>query len=775
VELLEPLLDSYLRVAELHHHLGQAHVKAGNLWLGVEGYERAMGLSRNPNYWYPLALVYADLKQNAHALHAFRQVLRHGVGEVTDEEVRQAIAWLEHDVLLIAQTLILPMAQTEKGLHYLEEGDRALHQGSYRASVTANRLAIKLLGDWPPPRNNLSQALFHNGQPKEAVETARQVLAQYPDNVQAMSNAVRFLAWMGQEAEAQELWSQLKAIMPEEDDARLKAAEAGAAVHDDETVYALLKPLEGEEMARPDLPGLGRRAMRFLAIAEANLGKHEAQRRLRTLLPSMPWLESLLEALEAGRPGLGWAGRFPYFRPADLLPRERMEELVELIGREERIPPKRFEKLVARFAERFPQIVLLAEKLIWEEMEPEVGIAILAVVRTQAANAVLRRFGLSQAGDDDIRMEALSLLSETGEISSDETLRIWLEGEWTEARLRQYEITDEPQSSYASSVAELLSRGLVAYERRDLARAEGLFQHLLELEPRAKEAHNNLATIYAYRGEHERAKEMYHAALKIDPLYVLPRCNLATYLLDEGDLEAAKEMLKPLNSVTRLHPQDMAFYSYTQARILIEENQLEAAKNALEGALAVWPGYTKAEDLVQRLEMIVHAKSAFGSFWERQRERERAKRLALQKELATPDPSLSQALPLYTKEALVGTGRVVLPEGGWSALCKSELVQLLVDWLADPANVQRIVADLGQEERDALQQVCAQAGSMPWCDFDAKYGNDLDESRYWQWFGPETTMGRLRLRGLLVEATVEGELLVVVPVELRPILKKVLG
>ena len=47
----------------------------------------------------------------------------------------------------------------------------------------------------------------------------------------------------------------------------------------------------------------------------------------------------------------------------------------------------------------------------------------------------------------------------------------------------------------------------------------------MTLEPRAKEAYNNLATIYAQRGEVEQAKAMLRAALEIDPLYVFPRCN----------------------------------------------------------------------------------------------------------------------------------------------------------------------------------------------------------------------------------------------------------
>jgi hypothetical protein len=73
-----------------------------------------------------------------------------------------------------------------------------------------------------------------------------------------------------------------------------------------------------------------------------------------------------------------------------------------------------------------------------------------------------------------------------------------------------------------------------------------------------------------------------------------------------------------------------------------------------------------------------------------------------------------------------------------------------------------------------LRQVLAQGGAMPWQDFDAGYGNDLEESAYWQWHVPETVMGRLRGRGLLVEATVDDSLLVVVPAELRQGLQEIL-
>jgi hypothetical protein len=86
-----------------------------------------------------------------------------------------------------------------------------------------------------------------------------------------------------------------------------------------------------------------------------------------------------------------------------------------------------------------------------------------------------------------------------------------------------------------------------------------------------------------------------------------------------------------------------------------------------------------------------------------------------------------------------------------------------------------MLEDLTEEERDALRAVLDHGGAMVWGDFDARYGNDLDESRYWHWHTPETTMGQLRLHGFLVEATVDAMLYAVVPVDLREDLQEAFG
>jgi tetratricopeptide (TPR) repeat protein len=775
IALLEPLLPSSPRVADLHYYLGYARVMAGDIWGGLPGYERAMELSRDPGYWLPLASLYLRLELNAYALDAFRQVQAQQVDVPKTDDVREAIAVLESRIADIAGGLDLPVAQVKKGLREFEDGQRALHGNDFPACIAANQRAIRLLADWPPPRNNLSLALFFGGQPEKAIKTARQVISQAPHNVQALSNGIRFLAWTGQEADARALWPQLKQITPRDDSGRMKMAEAAAVLGEDESVYQLLSSLEKSGATREAASGLTQRTQLFLAVAEANLGKRSARRRLRALRSSAPWAADLLVALEAGRPGPGWAERFPYFHSSELIPARRIDEFVTLVGRRDELPPKKFRSQVARFAARFPQIVRMAEKIIWEDGQPEGGVAILTTVATPAAYATLRRFGLSQAGEDEIRMQALLSLSQAGEIARDETLRVWSGGEWREVQLRGHEISDERETEYTAEVAELLNEGVSALQQGDDHQAERLLRRAVEMEPRAKEGYNNLGTIYARRGEHGRAREAFQAALEIDPLYAFPRCNLASYLLDEDDTEGALDMLTPLADARHFLPQEMAFYSYTQARILLRHEEHEKARNALKLALEMWPGYGPAEDLLERLEGVSSLAKGFESFFEQQRRRDQAHRARLQAKLSTPEPSLPEALSLYTKEALTGMARVVVRWGGWSALRKAELLERIVEELSDPENLERVVDGLSDEEHAALRQVLAHGGHMAWQEFDAGYGNDLEESRYWQYHVPETTMGRLRLRGLLVESTVDGELLVTVPSELRQALEETLG
>ena len=776
LELLEPFLETYPREAELHYYLGYARAKAGDTWSAMSSYERAQELG-DSSYWLPLGFLYLEVDLQVHALHAFRQAIRHQDDFPLIGDVSGMVAALEEDLTELARSLNLPPKRAEKGLYHMERGRRALEENDFSASIAASRQAIQVLGDWPPPHNNLSLALFWSGQPEEAIATARRVLRHDANNYHALSNSIRYLAWTEREDEARELWARLKAIPISDDDTRRKIVEAAAVLDEDEFIYRVLRPLAGTglDAARTRRASeLTVREQSFLAAAEANTGRRgDAQRRLRTLQRDRPWAKNLLQALKAGQPGPGIAERFPYFHSADLLPKSEIEKLVALSQRRDDLPAKRFESEMKRFVSCFPQVIRMAEKLLIEEGHPDAGIDILMTIRTTEAHSVLRRFGQSQLGDDDTRLQALTRLLEVGEISEDETLRVWLDGEWHEVQLRAYEVREEDEE-YSPEVAELVNQGIEAQQRGDYDLAERLFQKALELDPGVKQAYNNLGAIHAHRKEHDRAKEMFQKALELDPLYPIPRCNLAAYLLQDDDVEGAEAMLEPLMDALPHHAQDIAFYSYTRARILFRKKEYDAARRALRAALKASPDYQPAKDLVEHLNRVVPLLKGFDSLIQQQRERNQAKRARMQAKLTTPEPTLSEALSVYTKDALTGMARAVLPPSGWTTLRKAELLQEIVKALRDPDTLKLVVGQLSDDERAALRQVLKGGGTMVWKDFDARYGNDLEESPYWNWHVPETTMGCLRLRGLLAEATVDRKLLVTIPSELRPPLKKVL-
>ncbi len=779
ISLLTPYLKKYPKVADLHYWLGYAYVKANYLWAGVNEYEIAMNLSGEKEYWLPLASIFMRLNLKASALRAFRMVLKYDLETRDPVFVQEAIAALEEEIAFVVQLLQRPVDKVEKGLLFMEEGERALQTGNYAGCVGLNKKSVKFLGDWPPPWNNMSLALFYDGKPQEAIKIARQVITNYPDNIQALSNIIRYLAWTGHEEEARQYWGQLRDVEPPDTSNRLKKAEAAAILGEDESVYELLRPLTKAEVGPELPPGHYDQVQTFLAIAEANLGRFRpARRRLLKVNDNSPRMLLQLDAMRDGRPGPGYADRYPYFHSYELLPREALVEFMELVEQAEALSEKAWQKRLRQFLTRYPQIIVFAEKMLWEEDQADAGISFLELINTPEAYAVLRRFGLSQAGPDHERLRALQILQQAGQIGPNEQVNMWQNGQWRPVKLLTYEISDEPEETYPDHIVDLLLEGQVALHAAEYAEAEQHFQKILSMDPKNKTAYNNLGTVYALQKKHDQARKMFQAALDIDPLYVFPRVNLAHYLIDEERLEEATDFLAPLAEKQRFHPQEMAFYAYAQARIAIAEEEYEAARGSVELSLQMDPDYKLAQDLLDFLDRR-EALDGVMAGWERMQqemaERDRKKRVKLQTKITTPDPSLAKILPLYTKDQLTAMGHKVIPWGGWSGYRKGQLVDLLISVLSDETHVVRVIEKLTDTEREALGFVLAGDGRIPWQQFADKYDDDMDDSSHWKWHEPESVMGRLRLCGLLAEATVDGELLVVIPAELRSILPKLLA
>jgi len=781
VALLEPVVEEYPRSADAHYFLGCAYADTGDSWGGIVEIERALALGGDRCQAVPLVGLYAQVGLRVHFMRTFRRTRVWLRDQPSFDVFEELVSLMEEDITEMAEGLSLSVRRMEEGLYHMEEGELALQQNDWAASIAASRQAFRYLGDWPPPHNNLSMALFYSGQPEEAIAEVRGVLSVMPNNIHALSNGIRFLAWAGREDEAKDLWAQLRTIEPEKVDLQIKIAEAAATLDLDEDVYRLLSSIDQKELEYEAGRGLDLGARRHLAIAEANLGRRSARRELEALKGTHPLVDEVLEALKAGKPGPGWSDRYPHFHSSDLMLREQLEALLDLLKQQEVVGEERTRRELQRFSQRYPQTILTAEKLIWEEDQVDSGLMMLRLLDTPEAHAALRRFGLSQAGEDAQRLDALQALIQAGEVGQDEPLRVWLEGKWQDILMRQLEISGAPDQELDPAVVDLIVEATQAGREGDSQRAEELYHRALELEPRSKVAYANLGTIYVERGEVERGREMLRAALEIDPLYVHVRCNLALLLLDDEDVEAAEAMIAPLSKVTHFQPEGMAFYTYVQAAIQVDRGELDAAHKLLEMGLDVEPDFEPSQDLLERIErsdrlrdMGERFSASLHRMQDRSRRRSRTKRLRLQRELTTTAPDLGEALPLYTKNALTAMARIVMPWGGWSALNKAPLVERIVKTLLDAEELARVVAHLDEAPRAALREVVEAGGTMPWAAFDARYDNDFDQGVEWSHRPPQTVMGQLRLRGLLVETTVDGEVLVAIPADLRVALGEIL-
>jgi tetratricopeptide (TPR) repeat protein len=775
---LEEIVTNFPDDADLLMMLGTCHFVTGEPDAALVHYERAYALSKQPEILYPLGMVYLQLAMLGSALHAFTESVRRGLP--LPEEIQSVLPQLRENVSAVADRLRLPLEKAVIGLREMERGMRWLDRNDYRRAVEASRAAIKVLGAWPPPHNNLALALFFDGQPAQAIAESRGVLAHEPENLMAAANLVRFLVWTGERAAAEEVWRTLHTRDPLKlpDDA-LKLAETAAILEDDESVRRFLLPLASSE---PEQVGGWRhylQVQQFLATAEANLGNPKAaKRRLRALDAESAGVQALRDALRDGQKGFGLTGRFSYFRSIEVLPLARLEEFMELAAdAAEGDDPKAGNKL-KEFVARFPQLVLVGEKLIWEENAAEPGIFLLRSVGTPAAHAALRRFAGSQAGSDEDRSQALLALQISGGAQPGETFTIWHDGAWLETQLRSFTIYPRyEQTSYKANVVKLIEDGQAAAHAKRWAEAIALLRKATELEPKAYEAFNNLAAALSASGDHEASKAMLERALAIKPDYVHARVNLALKLVNQ-DVDAAAAMLAPLEGRTTFAPKEFTLYQLGLAHVALTRDQFDAARDFLQMALTVDPEYEPAAALLAHIDAAEFSQHK-GNLWERLRDltvgRNARYRQRQQRKLATLTPTLDDALRIYSTELLRTIAQAMAPAQRLTGLRKADLQRIVRETLLDAASLRLVVERLSEPEWTALAAVLAAGGAMPQGVFRAAYGDDGDESPWWSYQLPQSVAGRLRLHGLLAETTVGGTVHLAVPVDLRAPLAAALG
>lgn len=148
-------------------------------------------------------------------------------------------------------------------------------------------------------------------------------------------------------------------------------------------------------------------------------------------------------------------------------------------------------------------------------------------------------------------------------------------------------------------------------------------------------------------------------------------------------------------------------------------------------------------------------------------------RLKMRSAPISPDAALDEILARYSKNALVGMGKLLKIPSPVTGLKKRELVEKISSHLRSLNFLKQVIKSLGPKERLALLDLMFKSSLMLLEEFVEKHGDDLEESPYWNWHPPKTVMGRLKARGLIAAGSYEGRSLILIPCELRPLLSAV--
>ncbi len=765
VEILEDLVERYPRDLGCHTLLGSIYGALGNFLEAIHHLEVAAGLSRrDPEVLLLLGAAYWEYALPSHTLLTLRECPR---SELNEEAVKRMQFMMEDStekIGIVAARHGISPRKMEHAAYFMESGRLANERGQYTEAVKASKEAARLVRSWATPRNNLALAHFALGQWDEAIATEEEVLEHIDDqNRHALGNLVRFLTASGNTAQARLYLTRLEQAEATDPDDHIKIAEAYATLEEDSEVYATLKRAWEEEAE------LNASMLRFLGTAAANLGKDQEALVYWTealqLDPASFRLQNFMDALRQGLRRSAPAYRFPYFSGQDMVSEKAFMDFINRLGSLRTSEEKTAQEMHS-FGEKYPYVADVFSDLLWygDENQQANSIQTLRMLGNERAVAALQAFAQSQVGNEDQRTMALNALLDLGVFSEDEPVKLWLKGQWREVLLRRQLISEEQEWEYSEQVLTLLEKATTAFHKGEEEKAEELYKKALALEPRAKQAYGNLGALYFKQGRHAEAERALEKALEMDPDYVFPRCNLASIRIGQGRFEEAEEILKPIAKLRTLRAQEILFYNRISADLFIAQEEYESAEQCLEIILAMEPEDEDAQRRLVMVQAMKGSKDMFAHMEERDRRRRERER---RKPLKSMD--LQSCLSRYTKDNLAAMARA-LDIREPARIKKAELIALLAESLADPAVVEEAWRSLNNEDQEALRFVLAQGGMATYDEVSRKYGDDLEEYYYWYYREPETTIGRLRLHGLLFEGGRGDEVVLVIPTEVRGLL-----
>jgi tetratricopeptide (TPR) repeat protein len=243
------------------------------------------------------------------------------------------------------------------------------------------------------------------------------------------------------------------------------------------------------------------------------------------------------------------------------------------------------QSVAQRFLQKHLEVVSIAPDLLDrggpDAREFIIGLAMMS--ENPDLLAALQPFAFGQRGSDELRMRAAEGLSEHGLLPSG-SVQLWLQGEWRENILLNFEITDKPESHYHSSeVQALAEEAFLALKANQGEKAQALLEKAIALEPNTPSLYNNLGMALGMQGHIEQSYALIRDIHTRFPDYFFGTIGVARLMtLEKGDLETVHQMLNGLMEQNKMHISEFVALCEAQMEVYLAEKNPDAARAWLE-------------------------------------------------------------------------------------------------------------------------------------------------------------------------------------------------
>ena len=631
-----------------------------------------------------------------------------------------------------------------------DQGVRLLEYGDYSGAERYFRESIEAAGLIPAGHNNLAGALFLQGKLHEAIGVQESALQDLPHaNPFGRAQLVHFYLVAGREPEAEAALAWVLQSPPNDSFELARVCRSLTLLGRHRQIVDLLRGRAG---------ALNDMLHWYAGVAAANLGSAaDALVHLRAISARAGVRVRAMENIRRLESGAGPGtveGNWPYLECVEII----SGALFTLASRQVNAPKHPlYPVLHTRL------MVDLVVTLLERDQEGSVQeIVALGGIRHPRAVEVLEKIAQGTYGTDALRLAAMQKLVERGVWSKDEAHRMWLEDRWTEVKSVGYMIDPSAPASARPLDDALMPRftqALEAGRRGQLKQAEALWRELLAAAPEFTPFHLNLGTLLLDQKRLPEAESCLRRALELEPDYLFAPCNLAVLLSGSGRAAEARQLLDCIVVPVRVHPDVLACYLAAEVQVAMAEDEYDKALGWLQMAESVVPDHPSIRALAEKLGPLCLFKDAMAAnkgYREARRAKQRQRVLA-------PAATLETCFDTYTKNALAGMAKALQLGVRASQMRKAELLAAVCAGLRRTEVCRAALLDLGEKERAALRDLAAAGGRQDYATFTRAHGTDYEDLDDWAFRQPESPVGRLKCRGLLVEATLDSVESVLIP------------